>query len=100
MATAAEPRPRWLLLIHQLPPTPAYLRVKTARQLQKVGAVAIKNSVYVLPNTDAAHESLTWVAKEIAGDLGNLSGTGVTPQSHQFKTTRHRRGADREAGLN
>ncbi|HEY2902740.1 MAG TPA: chromate resistance protein ChrB domain-containing protein [Polyangia bacterium] len=73
MASPAQPRPRWLLLIHQLPPAPAYLRVKTARQLQKVGAVAIKNSVYVLPNTDAAHESLTWVAKEIAAENGEAS---------------------------
>jgi len=48
---------RWLLLIHQLPPSPAYLRVKTARQLQKIGAVAVKNSVYVLPNTESANES-------------------------------------------
>jgi hypothetical protein len=62
-----------LLLIHQLPPAPAYLRVKTARQLQKVGAVAIKNSVYVLPNTDAAAESLAWVAREIAAEHGEAS---------------------------
>jgi hypothetical protein len=62
-----------LLLIHQLPPAPAYLRVKTARQLQKVGAVAIKNSVYVLPNTDAAAESLAWVAREIAAEHGESS---------------------------
>ena len=73
MPKASEPKPRWLLLIHQLPPAPAYLRVKTARQLQKVGAVAIKNSVYVLPNTDAAHESLTWVAREIASEHGESS---------------------------
>ena len=73
MPQVSEPKPRWLLLIHQLPPAPAYLRVKTARQLQKVGAVAIKNSVYVLPNTDAAHESLTWVAREIAAEHGESS---------------------------
>jgi hypothetical protein len=68
-----EPKPRWLLLIHQLPTAPAYLRVKTARQLQKVGAVAIKNSVYVLPNTDSAHESLAWVAREISAEHGEAS---------------------------
>ncbi len=34
---------RWLLLIHQLPPKPAYLRVKVWRRLQSLGAVAIKN---------------------------------------------------------
>jgi hypothetical protein len=65
--------PRWLLLIHQLPPSPAYLRVKTARQLQKVGAVAVKNSVYVLPNTDAAHESFAWLFKEIGAGGGEAT---------------------------
>src|SRR5207249_2390673 len=43
---------RWLLLIHQLPPKPDYFRVKVWRRLQRIGAVAIKNSVYVLPHTE------------------------------------------------
>src|SRR5580765_1917694 len=30
----------WLLLIHQLPPKPAYLRVKVWRRLQGLGAIA------------------------------------------------------------
>jgi len=65
--------PRWLLLIHQLPPSPAYLRVKTARQLQKIGAVAVKNSVYVLPNTEAGQESFVWLSKEIAAGGGEAT---------------------------
>ena len=73
MPPAPPSPPRWLLLIHQLPPSPAYLRVKTARQLQKVGAVAVKNSVYVLPNTDAASESFAWLSKEIAGGGGEAT---------------------------
>jgi len=56
---------RWLLLIHQLPPKPAYLRVKVWRRLQSLGAVAIKNSVYVLPKTDGTLEDFQWVAREI-----------------------------------
>lgn len=64
---------QWLLLIHQLPPAPAYLRVKTARQLQKIGAVAVKNSVYVLPNTEATQESFVWLAKEIEGGGGEAT---------------------------
>src|SRR3954453_19687948 len=73
MRAPAPSPPRWLLLIHQLPPVPAYLRVKTARQLQKVGAVAVKNSVYVLPNTDAANESFAWLSKEIAAGGGEAT---------------------------
>ncbi len=67
------PAARWLLLIHQLPPTPAYLRVKTARQLQKIGAVAVKNSVYVLPNTEASQESFVWLSKEISNGGGEAT---------------------------
>jgi hypothetical protein len=54
--TAAAREGRWLLLIHQIPPRPAYLRVKTARRLHQVGAVAIKNTVYALPRSDEARE--------------------------------------------
>jgi hypothetical protein len=56
---------RWLLLIHQLPPKPAYLRVKVWRRLQGLGAVTIKNTVYVVPRTDGTLEDFQWVAREI-----------------------------------
>ena len=56
---------RWLLLIHQIPPKPDYLRVKIGRRLQRLGAVAVKNSVYALPSTDEALEDLQWLAAEI-----------------------------------
>jgi hypothetical protein len=49
-------RDRWLLLIHQLPAKPAYLRVKIWRRLQALGAVAVKNAVYALPASDQAQE--------------------------------------------
>jgi hypothetical protein len=64
---------RWLLLIHQIPPKPNYLRVKIGRRLQKIGAVAVKNSVYALPNTDDSQEQLTWIAREIAHGGGDSS---------------------------
>ncbi len=62
---APETAPRWLLLIHQLPRTPGYLRAKVGRQLARVGAVAVKNSVYVLPNDDGTREDFQWIATEI-----------------------------------
>jgi hypothetical protein len=64
---------RWLLLIHQIPPKPNYLRVKIGRRLQKIGAVAVKNSVYALPNTDECQEQFTWVAREVADGGGDSS---------------------------
>jgi hypothetical protein len=62
------PEPRWYLLIHQVPPKPLYLRAKIRQRLAKVGAVALKNSVYVLPCTDECLEDLQWTAQEaVAG---------------------------------
>ena len=51
--------------MHQLPPKPVGLRVKVWRRLQQQGAIAIKNSVYALPLSDAAREDFQWLAREI-----------------------------------
>ncbi|HEX6980299.1 MAG TPA: chromate resistance protein ChrB domain-containing protein [Alphaproteobacteria bacterium] len=56
---------RWLLLVHQLPAKPAYMRVKIRRRLQAIGAVAVKNAVYALPVSDQAQEDFEWVLREI-----------------------------------
>lgn len=63
----------WLLLIHQLPPKPDYFRVKIWRRLQGLGAVPVKNSVYVLPRSDQAVEDLRWVQREIEEGGGEAS---------------------------
>jgi hypothetical protein len=55
----------WILLIHQLLPKPTNLRVRIWRKLQKLGAVAIKNSVYVLPANDRTDEDFQWLKQEI-----------------------------------
>lgn len=60
----------WLMLIPQIPPKPSYFRVKVWRRLQALGAIAIKNSVYVLPNTDDAREDFEWMRREIVKDGG------------------------------
>src|SRR5256714_4216385 len=65
--------PGWLLLIHQIPPKPNYFRVKIWRRLQKLGAMAIKNSVYALPSSDQAVEDLNWVLREIVEGGGDAS---------------------------
>jgi hypothetical protein len=65
--------PGWLLLIHQIPPKPNYFRVKIWRHLQKLGAVAIKNSVYALPSSEQAQEDLNWVLREIVEGGGDGS---------------------------
>jgi hypothetical protein len=61
---------RWLLLIHQIPPQPNYLRVKVRRRLQQLGAVAIKQTVYVLPRSEQAGEDFEWLRAEIVAGGG------------------------------
>ena len=68
-----RPDNRWLLLIHQIPPKPDYFRVKIWRRLQRVGAVAVKNSVYVLPKSESTLEDFQWVLREITEGGGDAS---------------------------
>src|SRR5262245_13058590 len=67
------PTHEWVLLIHLLPPKPTNLRVRIWRKLQKLGAVAIKNSVYVLPATEKAHEDFQCLKREIGSAGGEAS---------------------------
>ena len=64
---------RWLLLVHAIPPKPDYLRVKVGRRLARVGAVPVKNSVYVLPRSDEAAEDFQWVLREVAAGGGECT---------------------------
>src|SRR5215207_9168844 len=64
---------RWLLLIHQVPGKPDYLRVKVRRRLARLGAVPLKNSVYVLPDSDSAREDFQWLLREIEADGGEAA---------------------------
>jgi hypothetical protein len=61
----------WLLLIHQLPPKPDYLRVKMRRRLSRMGAALLKSTVYLLPNGPDALEDFTWLAREIRAAGGS-----------------------------
>jgi hypothetical protein len=64
---------RWLLLLQQIPRTPAYLRVKIWRRLQQLGAVAVKNGVYALPRGEERNEDLQWVIREIVAGGGDAT---------------------------
>ena len=70
---SVEPRSRWLLLIHQIPPEPAYQRVKVSRRLARVGAVQLKSTVYVLPWTDTCHEDFQWIRRELIDGGGEAT---------------------------
>ena len=64
---------KWLLLVHQIPPKPSYFRVKIWRRLQKLGSVAIKNSVYILPATNESREDFQWILREIVAAGGEAT---------------------------
>lgn len=63
--------PRWLILVHRIPPRPLYLRAKMRQRLAAAGAVAVKNSVYLLPHGAEALEDLQWIAQEIVAGGGD-----------------------------
>jgi hypothetical protein len=57
--------PPWLLLIHALPARPTRIRVRTWRRLQDLGAVSLRQAVWVLPHTDQTREDFEWMRAEI-----------------------------------
>ena len=67
----------WLMLIHQLPPRPPYLRAKIAQRLAKVGALPLKNAVYVLPARPESREDFDWIAQEAVAGGGRAWIAGV-----------------------
>jgi hypothetical protein len=64
---------RWLLFVHQLPTQPSSLRVVTWRRLQQLGAVPLKQAVYVLPDTPAAREDFEWLKTEVIDAGGDAT---------------------------
>src|SRR2546426_5033772 len=76
--------PRWLLLIHQVPPKPDYARVKVRRRLHSIGAVPLKRTVYALPASDQSREDFEWLAREIAelgGEATVCEGSFLEPET-------------------
>jgi hypothetical protein len=54
-----------LLLLVGVPPQPSSLRVRVWRRLRSLGAVALKRSAYLLPDTPERYEDFQWLAQEI-----------------------------------
>jgi hypothetical protein len=54
-----------LLLLVGVPTTPSSLRVRVWRRLRSLGAVALKRSAYLLPDTPERYEDFQWLAQEI-----------------------------------
>lgn len=72
-----EAASQWLVLVYQFPKSPGSARVKVWRRLQSIGAVAIKNSVYVLPFNEQSQEDFAW----LLGELQSSGADGAILQS-------------------
>jgi hypothetical protein len=72
MKNRPVPRRSWLLLLFSLPATHKTARVAIWRKLQKSGAIQIKTSTYLLPDTPAQYELFQWLAKQV-NDYGGDS---------------------------
>ena len=58
----------WLVLVVRLPSQPSSRRVRAWRRLRTLGAVALKNSVWVLPCSPESYEQLQWLDQEVQRD--------------------------------
>jgi hypothetical protein len=55
----------WLLLLYSLPSRQKTERVAVWRRLKKIGAVQIKTSTYLLPDSPPQYEHFQWLAQQI-----------------------------------
>src|SRR5262245_23972461 len=62
-----------LLLLVGVPPTPSSLRVRVWRRLRSLGAVPLKRSAYLLPDTPERYEDFQWLAQELQRDGGEAT---------------------------
>jgi len=67
------PEQHLLLLLVGLPPQPSSLRVRVWRRLRALGAVPLKRSAYLLPDTAERYEDFQWLAQEIERDGGEAT---------------------------
>src|SRR5262244_1344817 len=64
---------RWLTLLTSLPPTPTRHRVGVWRKLQRMGAIRLRGSAWILPETPEATELFQWLVQEIQSFRGEAT---------------------------
>jgi hypothetical protein len=77
MTTTGSP---WLLFMFSLSAKHASQRVDVWRKLRRFGAVALRSSGYILPNSPANEERLQWLAREVRKHKGQAT----IVQAHAF----------------
>src|SRR5437870_7545397 len=64
---------RWLTLLTTLPPKPTRHRVGVWRKLQRMGAVRLRNTGWILPETPETTELFQWLVQEIQSFRGEAT---------------------------
>src|SRR5262245_42257039 len=67
------PQEPLLLLLAGVPPSPSSVRVRVWRRLRSLGAVPLKRSAYLLPDTPERYEDFQWLAQEIQREGGEAT---------------------------
>lgn len=91
---------RWLTLLTTLPPTPTRHRVGVWRKLQRMGAVRLRGSAWILPETAETTELFQWLVQEIASfrgeatllhvdRVGNMTEEQVTDLFHKARAVEY-----------
>jgi len=63
----------WLTLLTSLPPTPTRHRVGVWRKLQRMGAVRLRGSAWILPENPETMELFQWLVQEIQSFRGEAT---------------------------
>jgi hypothetical protein len=69
---------KWLLLLYGLPTRRSAERVSLWRQLKRLGAVPLKTSAYLLPDTPSHFERFQWLAQQVRQGRGDATVIRVT----------------------
>lgn len=73
----------WLLLVYRIPRQPTAGRVFVWRKLKQLGAIALQDAVWVLPQTSRTQEQFQWLAAEIT----ELKGEAMVWEADQLYAT-------------
>jgi hypothetical protein len=73
MQRMMHPGPPWLVLLLSTPRDPSSLRVRAWRRLRALGALALKQGVWLLPNADQPAEQCQWLAQQVQRDGGEAT---------------------------
>jgi len=87
----------WLTLLTTLPPTPTRHRVGVWRKLQRMGAIRLRGSAWLLPETPETTERFQWLVQEIesfrgeatllhVARVGNMTEAQLTALFHNART--------------